>query len=455
MKRRRFFKTGLAAALAPGTASAALARAADVRTPDDAAEAAQSVLEPQRRLPVLAETDVAVVGGGIAGVAAAVAAARLGVKVCLFEKESLPGGLATLGNVVVYLPLCDGYGAQVSGGLSEELLRLSVRQRPNAIPACWQKDADTAERAGKRFRAEFNAWDCALDLEALLLKEGVELWYDTRFCDVIRGDRGIDCLVLENKSGRFAVRTRTVVDASGDADVCARVGAPTVSLNTNVRAGWFFAFDGKRILRVALSKAFTQDGSKSARDPLAYDGTDGRQVTQQLLDTRQMQRERLQTLRQKNPAVEPVNLNTLPDFRMTRRLRGKVEIRAEDMGRWFEDTVGLFANWRKKGPVYPVPFRSLYAPEVANLITAGRCISSVGAAWDQARAIPACAVTGESAGAAAGMLVKAKATAFAALPVDQLQAALRRQGVILDPELAKRAGERAAAVDRTADPKAH
>jgi len=454
MERRRFFKAGLVTVLSPGAVSLAFGQNRDANAAEPTGSA-QSVREPERRLPVLAEADVAVIGGGIAGVAAAVAAARLGVKVCLFEKECLPGGLATLGNVVIYLPLCDGYGAQVSGGLCEELLRLSVQHRPSAIPACWQKDADTAERAGKRYRVEFNPWDFALDMEELLLKEGVEIWYDTRFCDVIRGDGGIKHLILENKSGRFAVHARTVVDASGDADVCARAGTPTVSLNTNVRAGWFFAYDGKRILRVALSKGFTQDGSKSRNDPLAYDGTNGRDVTRQLLGTRQMQRERLQLLRKKAANTEPVNLNTLPDFRMTRRLRGKVEVSASDMGRWFEDTVGLFANWRKKGPVYPVPFRSLYAPDVANLITAGRCMSSVGVVWDQARAIPACAVTGEAAGTAAAMLVKAKAPAFAALPVDQLQAALRRQGVPLDPALAKRARERASTIDGTADPAAH
>ena len=70
------------------------------------------VIEGQRELPVLGKYDVVVAGGGIAGVAAAVAAARNGASVCLLEKAFGLGGLATLGNVIVYLPICDGMGRQ-------------------------------------------------------------------------------------------------------------------------------------------------------------------------------------------------------------------------------------------------------------------------------------------------------------------------------------------------------
>ena len=69
--------------------------------------------------------DVAVCGGGIAGISAALAAAREGKKVILFEKQFMLGGLGTAGLVTIYLPLCDGYGHQVSFGIAEELLKLS------------------------------------------------------------------------------------------------------------------------------------------------------------------------------------------------------------------------------------------------------------------------------------------------------------------------------------------
>ena len=70
--------------------------------------------------------DVAVVGGGVAGVAAALAAARNGLRVVLIEKTVLLGGLATNGMIYIYLPICDGFGHQVSFGIAEELLKLSI-----------------------------------------------------------------------------------------------------------------------------------------------------------------------------------------------------------------------------------------------------------------------------------------------------------------------------------------
>ena len=66
--------------------------------------------------------DVAVCGGGFAGISAALAAAREGKKVILFEKQYMLGGLGTAGLVTIYLPLCDGFGRQVTFGIAEELL---------------------------------------------------------------------------------------------------------------------------------------------------------------------------------------------------------------------------------------------------------------------------------------------------------------------------------------------
>lgn len=75
---------------------------------------------------VINEYDVAVCGGGFAGISAALAAARQGKKTVIFEKQYILGGLGTAGIVTIYLPLCDGMGHQVSFGIAEELLRLSI-----------------------------------------------------------------------------------------------------------------------------------------------------------------------------------------------------------------------------------------------------------------------------------------------------------------------------------------
>ena len=89
--------------------------------------------------------DVIVVGAGVAGVAAALEAARAGLSTALIEKTIFTGGLATTGLVNIYLPLCDGRGTQVSFGIAEELLQLSLKYGPGDIPAAWrQPDPRTA-----------------------------------------------------------------------------------------------------------------------------------------------------------------------------------------------------------------------------------------------------------------------------------------------------------------------
>ena len=84
------------------------------------------IIEKQRDLEIYGNYDVVVCGGGIAGISAALAAARTGAKTLLIENSYLLGGLATSGLVAIYLPLCDGEGHQLSFGIAEELLRLSV-----------------------------------------------------------------------------------------------------------------------------------------------------------------------------------------------------------------------------------------------------------------------------------------------------------------------------------------
>ena len=96
------------------------------------------------------------------------------------------------------------------------------------------------------------------------------------------------------------------------------------------------------------------------------------------------------------------------------------------MHTYFEDSIGMVSNWKKRGPVYEVPFRTLYNKEMKNLIVAGRCTSVNETLWDVMRVIPCCAVTGQAAGTAAAMTDD-----FSALDVSKLQEKLRHNGVVI------------------------
>ena len=426
--------------LSLGTGSAAVTLSAFDLQPADKGPAERDVIaEPARVLPVTGAYDVVVVGGGIAGVAAAVAAARNGAKTALIEKESALGGLATLANVIVYLPLCDGKGHQVIAGLGEELLRLSVQDGYDCIPPCWEPGGDTAARRKKRFRVRFNPASFLLELERLVVDTGVDLFYDTRFCDVARDAECVRAVVTESKSGRTAFRCKSVVDASGDADVCARAGEEVVSLRTNVASAWFYASHGKEIKLVPLSQSFPADPRKKPNDGPAYAGDDVRDVTAQILHSRRLLRERLKTMREgaDDPGISPVLLPTIASFRMTRRLKGSLELKEGDDRRFFDDAVGMTGNWRKSGPIYYLPLRCLAGTRNRNLLAVGRCLSAVGPCWDITRVIPTCAVTGEAAGVAAARAAKTTDGDVSRLDVHALQARLKEQGVIIDPSFAR------------------
>ena len=132
--------------------------------------------------PVVDTYDVAVCGGGFGGISAALAAARLGKKTVLFEREFMLGGLGTAGLITIYLPICDGMGHQVSFGIAEELLRLSITMGAEArYPANWLDGIGTRTENDLRFAVRYNAQLFAILAEQLLLKEGVEILYGTQF----------------------------------------------------------------------------------------------------------------------------------------------------------------------------------------------------------------------------------------------------------------------------------
>ena len=111
---------------------------------------AESKLIEKREIIIAGKYDVIIAGAGVAGVAAALAATRRRQKVLLIEKSAMPGWLATLGLIAVYLPLCDGKGRKLIGGISEELLLDSIKYGYSNLADEWKQNTDEIKLTEKK-----------------------------------------------------------------------------------------------------------------------------------------------------------------------------------------------------------------------------------------------------------------------------------------------------------------
>ena len=383
------------------------------------------------KVPVVSAYDVVVVGGGIAGCAAALAAAREGRSVLLLEKMTMLGGLGTAGHIVIYLPLCDGYGRQVIGGIAEELLLLSTKYSFHDDVAHWREN-------GKRYETRYDGPSYALALEELLEQSGVAILYDTLAVTPIMQGRRCKAVVVENKSGRYAYSCIAVVDATGDAEVFSRIGVPCECAENNL-AIWCYCTRGGEghILErggareLGLNLLTLGNIDKNARSDVVrrpYSGGSAGEVNRFILDGHR----RLLDLVKEDADLVLASLPSMPQIRMARRIQGAYTLTEADLSSHFDDNVGAAGDWRRPNPVYEIPYRTLYTPEVDNILAAGRCISSTDVAWEVTRVIPPAAVTGQAAGTAAAMLAGNAAASAAALPVSGLREKLSAAGVMLD-----------------------
>ena len=373
--------------------------------------------------------DVVVCGGGIAGIASALSAARNGAKTWLLEKEYALGGLATLGLVIVYLPLCDGAGVKMSGGIAEELLKLSLKYGPGDIPDVWtSKNATEKERATKRYVVEYNAASMIIAAEELLLSEGVTIFYDARISGLERDNDKIVAVNVETKSGKKTFLGRAFIDTTGDADLSWLAGEKTIDDATNRRTGWHFSYDGKELkLNMLSDPLYSPIGG-----PL-YSGTKIEDISRYCIDSRKMILGHIKSKQKAgNHDIYPLIIPTVPGFRMTRRLATGFEF-SEDLheGFWFKDSIGMIGNWKHKKLRYSIPYRAIKGVRNSNLFVAGRCCCADKSGWDLIRVIPSCAVTGEAAGTAASVL----ALSDEQPSIIELQRILSKNGVLLQPEL--------------------
>jgi hypothetical protein len=351
--------------------------------------------------------------------------------------------MATLGLVTIYLPLCDGAGHQLVYGQGEELLRLSIRHCHEGVyPSAWLDGGTLEERTARRFQVQFNPQLFALSAEELLLSEGVEILYGTVAVETVVENGVITAVIVENKSGRSAIGVESVIDCTGDADLCALSGAPTVvNPAGNGLASWYYYYDGAGVnlkmfglADVVPDKATrATDGKETyaaektaSLDAARFSGVDGFELSRAVQTGHRRMLDDILAQRKNNPDLVPVTMSTIPLVRMSRRLAGVKTMDTADDHAFLEDSVGMTGDWTKRGPAYEIPFGALRCNEIRNLLAAGRDISTTDAMWNVTRVIPPCAVSGQAAGTAAAL-----GWDFTKTDVKALQAVLEKDGVKL------------------------
>lgn len=384
--------------------------------------------------PVTKECDVLVCGGGFAGISASLAAVRQGKKVILLEKNFMLGGLATSGIVTIYLPLCDGLGRQVSFGIAEELFRLSINMgAEDKYPENWLDGIGSKTENDNRFEVQFNPQLFAIITEQLLLKEGVEILYGTYAVATNVINNRINAVIIENKGGRQAIKSSTVIDATGDCDIAHFCGAPCeIFKQGNVLAAWYYSTgnDGYKLNTLGFCDIPDDQKGEGYKEihlnNRRFIGLDGDELSAFTQLSHASTLNDIIKKREKDSTVFPTTIATTPQIRMTRRIVGEYTLHDNEQHKFFDDSVGMVSDWRKRGPVYEVPFSTLYSKEIKNLIVAGRCTSVTDSMWDIMRVIPCCAVTGQAAGVAAAITDD-----FSKTDIGRLQSILKQSGVIL------------------------
>ena len=440
--------------------------------------------EDARRTPLLAETEVLVLGGGPAGIAAAASAAAAGRRVLLVERYGFLGGMGTAAGVTNFCGLhanLRGTMRQVVHGVADELLQridaLGGLNAPHSIfGRTWAQAYDGA------------AYKCAAD--ELLLARGVRLLFHAQAAGVAMRESGqIDALFVETRSGRRAIRALQFIDCSGDGDLVHWAGAPweqgdahgdllyptlmfRVAGVDDARAGEAWREVGPRMLQAqrAGRHRFARQGAilrpmkhsgewrvnvtqiRNAQGR-AMDGTDALQLSAGEVEGRRQVREFFAFLRAEMPGFENAYLLEIAPqvgIRETRRLLGRAVLTEDEVLGCadVDDAIGVNAwpleqhvagdvkwRWPAEGSrgYNQLPWRMLLPQGVPNLLVAGRCASMNAAAQSAARVSGACFVMGQAAGLGAALALQA-GSAPADIDVAALQRGLQAQGAWLGRE---------------------
>lgn len=375
--------------------------------------------------------DVIICGGGVAGVSAALAASRNNAKVLLVEREYTLGGLATLGLICVYLPLCDGAGTKMTSGIAEELLKLSLKYGPGEIPSEWKNQNDNYNKSKKnRYMVTYNPASFILSIEEELLNNNVNILYGSHISGVNCESNSIKSIIIETKTGKQEILGKTFIDATGDADICYFSGEETVEDNNNRKSGWYFSYDNKELKLNQLADPLYTKLPTGSR---LYSGINMKDITDICIDGRKMILDDVKKKMKKNKDIYPLIIPSFHGLRMTRRYKGSYEFSTLDEGKFFKDTIGMIGNWRKNEERYSLSLKIIEGKKNNNLYIAGRCVSADEKGQDLTRVIPTCAVTGQAAGT-----IAAYQALYGTKPeITKIQDMLKKNGVLIKEEYFK------------------
>jgi hypothetical protein len=276
-------------------------------------------------------------------------------------------------------------------------------------------------------------------LDELVQESGARLLLHAWAAEPLLADGRIEAVAFQSKAGRFAVRARVVIDATGDLDIAAAAGCANEL--ERVLPWMWFTVGGVDLERAgANAPGFRTIGPGKVLMPWGsiekvgrIDATSPEDLTHAELACRRLVLAEFARLRSSVDGFESAHLCEIaPQLGITesRRLVGQRVLQRSEMDRALDDAVAATGHWTKYGATYDIPYGALLPREIDNLLVAGRCISVDHQVHHATKEIPACMATGEAAGVAAALCLE-RGVAPATLAVDELRARLEAGGAIV------------------------